>query len=131
MNIKLTRIDLMRTKAAWPDTTFNPAYVHPRGTGTQKWLVADSPIKQNELINWASAAHDEYIRIPLFQYNLPPHGDTALAHAFELGLICAGQFDSQIAHLHVVTGNPVELTTSKTGAVTGMTYWLGFAVAFE
>jgi hypothetical protein len=131
MQTKLTRVDINRTKAAWPDTEFNPAFVASRGSGTQKWLVADSAIVQNEQIAWALAANDEYIRIPLFQYTLPAQGDSSLAFAFKLGLICATQLDRRIEHLHVVTGNPVELITDTAGNVTGMQYWLGVAVAFE
>ena len=131
MNIKLTRLDLLRTKASWPDAVFSPAYVDSRSSGTQKWLVADSRISADSAINWAISANDEYIRIPLFEYKLPPQGDTALAHIFKLGLICAGQLDRQIEHLHIVTGDPVELIPNGSAGISGMTYWLGFAVAFE
>jgi hypothetical protein len=131
MNTKLTRLDLLRTKASWPDSVFKPAYVAPRGKDPQKWLVADSRISPDSAISWALAANDEYIRIPLFQYKLPPQGDTALAHAFKLGLICAGQLERQIEHLHIVTGNPVELIPDGSDGISGMTYWLGFAIAFE
>jgi hypothetical protein len=131
MNTKITRVDILRTKASWPDAAFKPAHVFPRGSDTRKWLIADSAVRPDSAINWASADHDEYIRIPLFQYKLSARGDVALAFAFKLGLICAGQFDQQIEHLHIVTGDPVELLSDSSGAVTGMSYWLGFAVAFE
>lgn len=131
MNTKITRVDILRTRAAWPDAEFKPAHVFPRGSDTRKWLVADSRIDRPGLVAWASAAHDEYVRIPLFQYKLSAQGDVALAFAFKLGLICSGQFDQQIQHLHIVTGNPVELISDSTGSVTDMRYWLGFAVAFE
>jgi hypothetical protein len=131
MVVKTTRVDLIKTRAAWPEEAFQPAFVFPRKDDTRKWLVLDAPISENAALTWASAASDEYVRIPLFKYDLPAQGDTALAIAFRLGLSCAAQLASAPECLHIVTGNPVELVSNSAGAVTVMRYWFGFAIAFD
>lgn len=132
MQVKVTRINIQRTRASWPDTVFMPAYVASRAASdTQKWLVADSAIDPATTIVWANADHDEFIRIPIFQYDIVPQGDLALAFMFKLGLICAGQLNRSIRHLHIVTGDPVELITGDDNTPVAMRGWLGFAVAFE
>lgn len=131
MQVKVTRINIPRTRASWPDTVFEPAYVANRSTAdTQKWLIADSAIDAGPVL-WASAAHDEFIRIPVFKYDIAPQGDIALAFMFKLGLICAGQLARPVQHLHIVTGEPVELIVDSENKPIVMRGWLGFAVAFE
>jgi hypothetical protein len=129
MHITKTRLDMARTKAAWTDTVFTPAYVTPR-KDKKKWQVADSPISSDHM-SWALTSADTYIRIPLFKYTLEAKGDLSLAAMFQLGLICAEQFQKSVTHLHIVTGVPVELTTDAAGNVSGMDYWMGFAIACE
>ena len=135
MRLMVTRLDIPRTRAAWTDTEFNPAYVAPRQKGDNTaWQVADSAIpisNKDAILNWASTATDEYIRIPLFSYNIVPQGDLALAFMFQLGMTAASAFKRNISVLHMVTGNPVELVSATDGAPTSMTYWFGFAVAEE
>ena len=129
MRVKVTRINIPRTRASWPDTEFRPAFVAPR-TDTLKWLIADSIISSAP-ISWANSANDEYIRIPIFQYDIVAQGDLALAFMFKLGLIASAQFERPIEHVHIVTGEPVELITDAANKTRAMRGWLGFAVAFE
>lgn len=129
MKIITTRLDIIKTRATWPDNSFAPAYVFPR-KDNKKWEVADVAVSNNPMI-WSYAANDEYVRIPLFKYTLPGKGDLSLAVMFQLGLICAGQLPLPIRHLHIVTGVPVELISDNAGNVTGMEYWMGFAIALE
>lgn len=130
MQTVVTRIDILRTRASWPDTIFSPAYVMSRERGDgSNWWVADSPVP-DELagdIFWASAASDEYIRIPLFEYRLSPQGDLALAHVFKLGVIAASAAPVAVKKMYVITGNPVELIQDSVKTLLAMTYWLGFA----
>jgi hypothetical protein len=93
--------------------------------------VADSAVNEQAPIIWADAASDEYIRIPLFQYKLPPRGDSALTAAFQLGMIVAMQVGKPIVNLHVVTADPVELIRDEAGNVVHMSYWVGFALSVE
>lgn len=130
MRIKCTRLDLNRTRASWTDTVFNPAFVSARSDST-RWIVADSAVNGDSPILWADAAADEYIRIPLFQYKLPPKGDNALTAVFQLGLIVAMQVGKPIVDLHVVTADPVELIRDAAGNLTHMSYWFGFALSVE
>jgi hypothetical protein len=133
MRLIVTRLDIPRTRAAWTDTEFNPAYVAPRQKGDNTaWHVADSviPVSAKDAnLKWASAATDEYIRIPLFSYEIVPQGDLALAFMFQLGMAAASAFKENVSVLHMVTGNPVELVSATNGPPTSMTYWFGFAVA--
>jgi hypothetical protein len=132
MRLKTTRVDIVKTKSHWPESPFQPALVEPRKADNLKWLVADSPIIDNTALSWADASNDEYVRIPLFQYDLSPAGDLALATMFHLGVLCSNaNFDTTIAHLHIVTGDPVELVEDNTGTIVGMRYWFGFAVALK
>ena len=133
MKTVVTRIDIPRTRASWPDTVFNPAYVMSREQGdTSDWLVADSPVPDDgAVISWASARNDEYVRIPLFEYRLAPQGDTALMAIFKLGVIAASQAPLQIKKMYVVTGNPVELIQDAGQNVVAMSYWFGFAFSAE
>lgn len=131
MLVKITRLDLVKTRATWPDEAFAPAFVYARRDDKRKWIVFDKPIAADQELSWASAATDEYVRVPLFKYTLPPQGDVALAKAFELGARCAEQFGGVVTHLHIVTGNPVELVSNVDGRVVAMDYWFGFAVVFK
>jgi hypothetical protein len=131
MRVKTTRLDLVKTRAAWPDELFAPALVYARRDDKHRWVVLDSPIAHGRKPSWADASSDEYVRIPLFKYTLPPQGDVSLSKVFELGLLCAEQLGGDIDQLHIVTGNPVELISGPDGRVAAMEYWFGFAVVFK
>jgi hypothetical protein len=127
MRIKRTQLDLNQTRAAWRGPVFAPAFVAAR-TDNTPWYVADSAIVSGAPMAWADASADEYIRIPLFQYNLPAKGDLALASIFHLGLIAAAQVGKPIEAIHIVTASPVELVYDTANNLTHMSYWFGFAV---
>jgi len=131
--IRITRLDIPRTLASWPDTKFEPAYVAPREKGdSSSWWVADAPIPvagATTDFDWAIANTDEYIRIPLFSYGIPPQGDLALAFMFRLGIIAANVFNGKVRVVHMVLGTPVELEYTADGVPTGINYWFGFALA--
>lgn len=133
MRLIVTRLDIPRTRSAWTDTEFNPAYVVPRQKGDNNaWHVADAPIPisgKDAVLTWASTATDEYIRIPLFSYSIVPQGDLSLAFMFQLGLTAASSFDGKVSVLHMVTGYPVELVYATNGELASMHYWFGFALA--
>ena len=138
MDLTVTQLDILQTKAAWPAGDFKPAYVATRGVGDNRvWHVATSPIPTGaatdgaDAIIWAVADGDEYVRIPLFSYHIIPQGDLALAFMFQLGLICANSIGKEISALYVVTGDPVELIYSADGKPVNMRYWFGFAAAFK
>ena len=133
MRLIVTRLDIPRTRAAWTDTEFNPAYVAPRQKGDNTaWHVADAPIPisgKDAVLTWASTATDVYIRIPLFSYSIVPQGDLSLAFMFQLGLTAAKFFGAEVSVLHMVTGYPVELVYDTNGELASMHYWFGFALA--
>jgi hypothetical protein len=133
MQITVTRLDIPRTRASWPDTEFNPAYVAPRQNGDgRNWWVADTPVPTdgiNVSVGWAIAHTDEYIRIPLFSYNIVPQGDLSLAFMFQMGLIAANAFNGKVKSLHMVVGMPAELTYTADGEPESINYWFGFALA--
>lgn len=132
MKTIVTRMDLVRTKATWADSVFAPAFIINRPTNdATKWLVADSAISELDGISWATTDHDEFIRVPLFEYRLPPQGDLALAFMFKRGLIAAAAAPFLVEQLRVITGNPAELEYDAAGNLSAMVYWFGFAVSPE
>jgi hypothetical protein len=134
MQFRISRVDIEQTRANWPGGDFAPALVLPRAKkDTNAWHVIDQPIllKTGEVPSWALASGDEYIRIPLFQYNLPPQADIALATMLQIGLICSKAPTKFVNTAHIVTGNPTELVYNVDGSVYCMTSWLGLALTFE
>lgn len=131
MKLKVERVDIQKTRANWPEgTPFEPALVVPtdRLDGAN-WVVLDAPFNPGETPAWARTQNDEYLRIPLFSYDLNPAADLALAFMLQLGLSCAAQFPGKVARFFVVIGNPVELLYDEdTNKNTGLRYWVGFAV---
>ena len=131
MKLRAERVDLHRTRAAWPDgVPFEPALVLPvEKTGGSKWIVLSAPFAPGEDPDWSYTEHDEYLRVPLFAYDLSPVADLAMAFMLQLGLSCAAKLPGKISQFFVVTGNPVELLyDSDTDINTGIRYWVGFAV---
>ncbi len=147
MRLIVTQIDITKTRANWPNDKFAPAFLYERSADHDllPWLVADSPIPIDLIdeaaakncsigdvaIDWANTATDEYVRIPLFSYDIQPHGDLALAFMFQLGVLCSRLIAPKIGALHVISGAPVELVYRADGSLNHMTYWFGFAVALE
>lgn len=133
MQVILTRIDIPRTQASWPDTEFTPAYVAARKPGdNNNWMIADTKISTDEAnpaVNWAVAASDEYLRIPLFSYDLQPKADLALASMFRLGIMAASAHKGKIRVMHLVIGTPAELIYAMDGDPVSINYWFGFAFA--
>ena len=134
MQFRISRVDIEQTRASWPGGDFAPALVLPRTKkDANAWHVIDQPIslKTGSVPSWALASSDEYIRIPLFPYNLPPQGDMALAVMLKIGLICSKVPTASVNTAHIVTGNPAELVYNSDGSVYCMTTWLGLALTFE
>lgn len=126
MDVEITRIDLERTRASWPDGDFSPAHVHARRNDKQLWYVLDAPYTPGSPPVLSSTGADSYIRIPIFPYSLSCVGDIALAHMFQLGMSFANNISGKIAKIHIVTGQPVELVYLDKN-LDHMTYWFGFA----
>lgn len=134
MRFKVTRVDIEKTRANWPDGNFAPALVAARDSrDNHVWHVLDKPVNLTHPhnISWAIASGDEYIRIPLFAYDAPPQGDLALAFMFQLGLICGNFPQRTFDIVHIVTGNPAELVYDASGAPAELSGWLGAAFTFK
>lgn len=131
MKVSVDRLDIQTTRARWPDgEPFMPALIKPvEAVGGANWYVLDAAYTPGEQPIWAFSAHDEYLRIPLFAYDLNPKADLAFAFMLQLGLSCAGYLPGPVRHFYVATGNPVELLYDPdTGLNSGLRYWVGFAV---
>ncbi|NDD52933.1 hypothetical protein EBZ39_03495 [bacterium] len=134
MNIHVVRLDLEKTRANWPsDMAFAPAYVHTRAEDdATNWVVLDSPILLNTPPTIADAGPDNYVRIPLFAYELSPKSDLALAYMLQLGLSFAGYLPATVKDFYVVTGAPVALRYDETATnLQCLEYWVGFAVSLN
>lgn len=131
MELKTVQLDLEKTRATWPDgMPFAPAYVRKFKHGEKKnWFVLGAPLKPGEEPAWDLTEHDEYLRIPLFPYNLSAQPDFALAFMLQLGLSCASYIPKEVAAFYVATGTPVELIYDPdTNTNVGIRCWIGFAV---
>jgi len=131
MKVSVARLDMKKTRDGWPEgTPFAPALIKAvEKLGSPRWHVLDAPYNPGESPAWAFSEHDEYLRIPLFPYDLHPSADLAMAFMLQLGLSCAGYLPGPVEHFYVATGNPVELLyDADTGAHVGLRYWFGFAV---
>lgn len=131
MKLSVARLDLKKTRDNWPsDTPFEPAIIKPvRQVGGANWYILDQAFVPGEQPVWAYSTHDEYLRVPLFSYDLHPKADLALAFILQLGLSCAGYLPGAVGHLFIATGNPVELVYDPdTEQHSGLRYWCGFAV---
>jgi hypothetical protein len=131
MKLKVERVDIQRTRANWPEgTPFEPAFIMPADKlDGANWIALDAPFDPGENPVWAYTQNDEYLRIPLFSYDLNPAADMALAFMLQLGLSCAAKLPGKVSRFFVVTGSPVELLYDEdTNKNTGIRYWVGFAV---
>lgn len=131
MKISVDRLDMKKTRDRWPEgEPFEPALIKPVSeVGGSRWHVLDAPYNPGEVPAWAFSEHDEYLRIPLFSYDLNPKADLAMAFMLQMGLACAGYLPGPVRHFYVATGNPVELLYDPdTGLNSGLRYWFGFAV---
>lgn len=132
MELTVSRIDINKTAENWPaDMPFKPAMIVKQPTmHPDDWWVADAPIPAPEdEISWAFAKHDQYIRIPLFKYQLSTDASLAFARVLSFGLSCAGKFPGRLKKLHVVTGKPVDLLyDADINKGISLQCWLGFAV---
>lgn len=134
MIFHVTRVDIEKTRAAWPGGSFTPALVLPRKSREhQIWHIVDKPISaaDPQKLTWAVASGDEYIRIPMFSYNVSPQGDLALAFTFQLGLICGNLNVGAVDIAHIVTGTPAELVYNTDGSVKHLICWLGVAFTLK
>ena len=131
MKLIVEQLDLTLTRERWPkEQPFEPALVKPKSKLEKgNWLVLAAPLEPGSAPEWARAGGDDYVRIPLFPYDLNPAADLALAFMLQLGLSCAGHLPGQVTDFFVVTGTPVELLYDPdTNINTGLKYWVGFAV---
>ena len=132
MKLVVEQLDITKTREHWPrEQPFAPAKVKSRKQDKNKWVVLSAPFQPGQAPEWAYTEHDEFIRIPLFPYMLSAQGDLALAFMLQLGLGCAGHLPGKVTGFYVVTGRPVELLCDSADNVTGMRYWVGFAVITE
>lgn len=131
MNLKVSRVDLEKTRENWPaDKSFAPAYVEPRGKQDKNnWYVLAEPLLPGEKPVWYQTITDEYIRIPLFPYILSTEADLSFAFMLQVGLSCAAELPKPLSALHIVTGVPVEI--SSEGDLSHLNYWFGFAVVVD
>lgn len=131
MKVSVARLDMKKTRERWPEgVPFEPALIKPiEDVGGSKWHILDAAYNPGEQPVWAFSEHDEYLRIPLFSYDLNPAADLAMAFLLQIGLSCAAYLPRPVHHFYVATGNPVELLYDPdTGSHSGLRYWFGFAV---
>lgn len=131
MELEVIRLDLTKTRQNWPDTLpFSPAHIQPQPTvHPEDWFVLDAPLMPGECPTWAFSKNDQYVRIPLFSYNLSGKADLALAFMVQLGISCAGHLPGKIRKLRLVTGVPVDLVEEDgITTETHLVYWFGLAV---
>ncbi|NDD53138.1 hypothetical protein EBZ39_04525 [bacterium] len=134
MSLNVVRVDIAKTREGWPEgTPFAPAYVRKLKHGEKKnWMVLGAAFQPGEEPAWDLTEHDEYLRIPLFSYDLNPKPDYALAFMLNLGLSCAGHLPREIDSFFIVTGSPVDLMYDPdTNIHTGIRCWIGFAVILK
>lgn len=134
MKITIEQVDLVKTRASWPaGQTFAPAVVRSRKKlENLNWTVLAEKHINGQSPSWAYSHHDDYVRIPLFEYNLPIKFDIALSHFLSIGLSCAASLQKEIRRLHIVTGVPVEILFDEDkNEDVGIRYWLGFSVVTE
>lgn len=134
MQVILEQLDLKKTRAAWPaGVEFQPAVIKPRKKfGNQNWTVLSEKHINGRRSNWSYAHHDDYIRIPLFQYELPVQLDRALAFFLRVGIEAAADLLKPVSNLYVITGVPVDiLFDAEKNEDVGLRYWIGFAVVTE
>lgn len=131
MKVLVARLDMKKTRDSWPEgIPFAPALLKPIDeVGGSKWHILDAAYNPGAQPVWAFSEHDEYLRIPLFSYDLNPAADLAMAFLLQVGLSCAAYLPRPVQQFYVATGNPVELLYDPdTGANSGLRYWFGFAV---
>lgn len=134
MKITLAQIDLVKTRAEWPaGKPFAPALISSRKKlDNLNWTVLAEKHINGRPPSWAYAHNDDYVRIPLFEYDLPIKLDLALSYFLSTGLSCAASLQKEIRRLHIVTGVPVEiLFDDDKNEDVGIRYWFGFAVVTE
>lgn len=134
MELKVSQLDLQKTAENWPaDLPFKPALMLKQPVmQPDDWWIADAPIVPGTPPTWASAGHDQYVRIPLFSYNLNPAADLAFAFMLQLGLSCAGYLPGRVKKFHVVTGSPVDLLRGEgINTAIALRYWVGVAVVTD
>jgi hypothetical protein len=132
MRLKVTRVDLKKSRDTWPTgVPFAPAHIEPRAD-SRNMLILSAPFVPGKPPQWAHAAADEYLRIPLFPYLLNAEADLAFAFMLQLGLSCAAHLPKQVTDFHVATGVPVEMIYDDANErVAHLEYWVGFGVSFE
>lgn len=134
MELHVAQIDMKKTRETWPrDRAFAPAYMFKQPTQSPtKWVVFDAPIVPGQPPSCAHTGHDQYVRIPVFEYHLSPQADLAFAYMLQLGLSCAGFLPAAVKKFFVVTGAPVDLLYDHDiNTSTGLSYWFGLAVVTE
>lgn len=134
MNVVLSRLDLKSTRENWPaDIPFAPALIQAKQPNQpEDWFVLDAKFFAGSPPSFADTRHDQYLRIPLFEYALSPDADVALAAIVQIGLGCVGYISKPIRAVHIVTGNPVDLLYGDDiNTAIGLRYWFGFAIATE
>lgn len=134
MKVTFEQVDLVKTRASWPaGQLFAPAIIKPRKKlENLNWTVLAEKHINGRPPSWEYAQSDDYVRIPLFEYDLPIKLDLALSYFLSTGLECAISLKKEIRRLHIVTGVPVEiLFDDDKKEDVGIRYWFGFAVVTE
>ena len=131
MKLIVDQLDINKTRLSWPPgAPFEPAMVRAKDKlPGNKWQVLTEQLLPGDTPVWSLAEYDEYVRVPLFSYDLNPSADLALAFMLQLGLACSAYIPNNVTHLYVVTGTPVELLYDvDTDVNTSIRCWIGFAV---
>lgn len=134
MKTIISRLDINATRENWPNgAAFKPALVVAKQPGQpEDWVVVDAPVNSQEPPSFGYTTHDQYLRIPLFEYRLDPHAELAMAYLVQIGVACAGYIQKPVKTLHVVVGLPVDLLyDAGINMPIGIRYWFGFAFATE
>lgn len=134
MKISTEQVDLVKTRQQWPtEKVFRPRLVKKRKElENLNWTVLADQYINGVAPVWEYSHHDDYVSIPLFEYELPAQLNSALSACLPLGLTCAASLKKNIRRLHVVTGVPVEIVfDEEKNEDIGVRFWLGFAVVTE
>jgi hypothetical protein len=129
MHVRLSRLDLKKTRANWPaDMPFAPAFIYKRPVEhVERWHVVTDPVQfQAQQLTTTISYQDPYVRIPLFEYRLSPDADVALADMLQLGFAAAEHIPAPVKSLHIVAGFPVDLVYAR-DTLASLQYWFGFA----
>lgn len=132
MDVRLSRVDLDKTRKTWPkDLPFAPSFIYRRPTEhVYCWQVVTSPILITQPYALSESYQDPYVRVPLFEYRLSSESDVALAQILQLGLAGVNNILAPVKIVHIVTGFPVDLVYQD-DKLDSLRYWFGLAYVLK